>query len=136
MGWQEILLIIIAAIVVVGGGGLYAVPRLRRRGLPAPTRPAIERPPTRGHETRPGGVAAPERAPEGVATAPPAPAAPPPVETAPPTEAPPVEAAPPVLERPEPTAGRLVRLRARLSRSQGSLGKGLLALLSRDRLDD
>jgi fused signal recognition particle receptor len=36
---------------------------------------------------------------------------------------------------PEPTAGRLVRLRSRLSRSQNTLGKGLLALLSRDRLD-
>jgi fused signal recognition particle receptor len=39
------------------------------------------------------------------------------------------------LEVPEPTAGRLVRLRARLSRSQTTLGKGLLTLLSRDRLD-
>jgi fused signal recognition particle receptor len=43
--------------------------------------------------------------------------------------------APPELDRPEPAAGRLVRLRGRLSRSQG-LGKGLLALLSRDKLDD
>ncbi|MGH8967742.1 MAG: signal recognition particle receptor subunit alpha, partial [Actinomycetes bacterium] len=42
----------------------------------------------------------------------------------------------PTLERPESTAGRLVRLRQRLSRSQGGLGKGLLALLSRDRLDE
>jgi fused signal recognition particle receptor len=33
-------------------------------------------------------------------------------------------------------AGRLQRLRARLARSQSTLGKGLLALLSRDRLDD
>ena len=32
----------------------------------------------------------------------------------------------PVLETPEPTAGRLVRLRARLSRSQSLFGKGLL----------
>src|SRR5882724_3409594 len=45
-------------------------------------------------------------------------------------------AAEPVVETPEPTAGRLVRLRSRLSRSQSTLGKGLLALLSRDRLDD
>ncbi|MER7315829.1 signal recognition particle-docking protein FtsY [Streptomyces halstedii] len=42
----------------------------------------------------------------------------------------------PALEVPEPTAGRLVRLRARLARSQNSLGKGLLALLSRDNLDE
>ncbi|MFG2591730.1 signal recognition particle-docking protein FtsY [Streptomyces sp. NBC_01166] len=42
----------------------------------------------------------------------------------------------PELEVPEPTAGRLVRLRARLARSQNSLGKGLLTLLSRDNLDE
>ena len=39
------------------------------------------------------------------------------------------------LDRPEPTAGRLGRLRGRLARSQG-IGKGLLALLSRDKLDE
>ncbi|MCX4742823.1 signal recognition particle-docking protein FtsY [Streptomyces antibioticus] len=42
----------------------------------------------------------------------------------------------PEIEIPEPTAGRLVRLRARLSRSQNALGKGLLTLLSREHLDD
>ncbi|MET7370045.1 signal recognition particle-docking protein FtsY [Streptomyces sp. NPDC005566] len=42
----------------------------------------------------------------------------------------------PPLEVPEPTEGRLVRLRARLARSQNSLGKGLLTLLSRDNLDE
>ncbi|MCH1868661.1 signal recognition particle-docking protein FtsY [Nocardioides sp. CFH 31398] len=42
----------------------------------------------------------------------------------------------PEVERPEGAASRLVRLRQRLSRSQGGLGKGLLALLSRDRLDE
>ncbi|MGW0790952.1 signal recognition particle-docking protein FtsY [Streptomyces sp. NPDC002911] len=47
-----------------------------------------------------------------------------------------VEPEVPELEVPEPTAGRLVRLRARLARSQNSLGKGLLALLSRDNLDE
>ena len=68
--------------------------------------------------------------------------------TAPPAEAPPsgtdvetaapAEAAPeaPVLDQPESTASRLVRLRQRLSRSQGTLGRGLLALLSRDKLDE
>jgi fused signal recognition particle receptor len=40
------------------------------------------------------------------------------------------------LERPENAAGRLVRLRSRLAGSQGALGRGLLALLSRDRLDE
>jgi fused signal recognition particle receptor len=44
-----------------------------------------------------------------------------------------IEEAPlPTLERPESTAGRMVRLRARLASSQGPLGRGLLALLSRD----
>jgi len=42
----------------------------------------------------------------------------------------------PVLERPEPTAGRLVKLRGRLARSESALGRGLLGLLSRDRLDE
>ena len=42
----------------------------------------------------------------------------------------------PVLERPERPASRLVRLRQRLARSQGALGRGLLGLLSRDRLDE
>jgi fused signal recognition particle receptor len=41
-----------------------------------------------------------------------------------------------LIERPETPQGRLVRLRARLARSQGSLGLGLLAVLSRDKLDD
>jgi fused signal recognition particle receptor len=49
----------------------------------------------------------------------------------------PVETAPaPALEKPESASSRLVRLRQRLSGSQGGLGRGLLALLSRDRLDE
>ncbi len=58
----------------------------------------------------------------------------------PPVEAPeaPEEPQAPVttLERPEGTASRLVRLRQRLARSQGGLGRGLLMLLSRERLDE
>jgi len=73
------------------------------------------------------------------------PTAPTPPTTAPttvPPAAPPIApaqetAAPvPTLERPEGTASRLVRLRQRLAGSQGGLGRGLLALLSRDRLDE
>jgi fused signal recognition particle receptor len=42
----------------------------------------------------------------------------------------------PEVERPASTAGRLTRLRARLARSQTALGRGLLALLSRDTIDE
>ncbi|HKE63371.1 MAG TPA: signal recognition particle-docking protein FtsY [Micromonosporaceae bacterium] len=142
MGWQ-VFVPIIVGIVVLFGVVLAALPRTRRRPLRRPDDGT--RPPTREDATRPG-VRAPERAPERaekptapaptvppqVPAGPPAPPAPPeaPVEAPP---AVPVEIAP---EIPAPTAGRLVRLRSRLSRSQGALGKGLLALLSRDHLDD
>ena len=55
--------------------------------------------------------------------------------TAPP---PPVPEAPPVpeIEKPPPSAGRLVRLRSRLARSQGVFGTALLGLLSSGTLDD
>jgi fused signal recognition particle receptor len=65
-----------------------------------------------------------------------------PVPTRPPVteaaEAPELEEieAPAALEVPEPTAGRMLRLRARLARSQNILGRGLLAVLARDKLDD
>lgn len=68
--------------------------------------------------------------------APPAPPAPP-TDLAPAPE--PVLAPEPVapaLDKPEGTASRLVRLRQRLARSQGGLGRGLLSILSRDRLDE
>jgi fused signal recognition particle receptor len=40
------------------------------------------------------------------------------------------------VEVPEPAQGRMQRLRARLARSQSTLGKGLLALLSRGTIDE
>ncbi|MCW2544453.1 MAG: ftsY [Frankiales bacterium] len=40
------------------------------------------------------------------------------------------------LEVPDPTAGRLTRLRSRLARSQTTMGRGLFALLSRDTVDE
>ncbi|WP_125613490.1 signal recognition particle-docking protein FtsY [Specibacter cremeus] len=46
------------------------------------------------------------------------------------------EPAAPAVERPLPVEGRLVRLRARLAKSNNALGKGLLALLSRDTIDE
>jgi fused signal recognition particle receptor len=40
------------------------------------------------------------------------------------------------IDRRQDARGRLVRLRSRLARSQSTLGRGLLAILSRDRLDE
>lgn len=78
------------------------------------------RPTTRPADTRPAGPTAPTR--PGAPTAP----------------APEVVEAPaaPALETPEPVAGRLVRLRERLSRSGSPLGTRLLAVLSRDHLTE
>ncbi|WP_306203844.1 signal recognition particle-docking protein FtsY [Actinoplanes sp. RD1] len=106
--------LILLAVLIVGAVGLV-VPRFRRRELP---------PGEQG-----GGTTTLERPP----------VAPPVTEDSPPTVLPPPvveEPAGPVIETPEPTAGRLVRLRARLSRSQNVFGKGLLAVLSRDHLDE
>jgi fused signal recognition particle receptor len=56
---------------------------------------------------------------------------------APPGVLPPAEPAPDVVfETPPPSAGRLVRLRSRLARSQSSLGRGLLTVLARERLTE
>ncbi|WP_433721535.1 signal recognition particle-docking protein FtsY [Actinoplanes sp. CA-051413] len=103
--------LILLAVLVVGAIGLV-VPRRRRRELPPTGGSAtttLERPPT---------------APVEEPTLPPLP-----------DELPPLVQAP-TIEKPEPTAGRLVRLRARLSRSQNVFGKSLLSVLSRDHLDE
>jgi len=116
---MEILIVIIALVVVGVITGSFLLVRSRRGRMP-PARPA-ERP------GRPGGtgVAAPEQAATDTAapaagTVPQAPAAP----TAP------AEPAPP------PSAGRMVRLRGRLARSQSAFGSVLLGLLARDGIDE
>jgi fused signal recognition particle receptor len=115
-----IALIAVIAVILVGGTTGLVVTRRRRAELPAPKpAPELEEPkvgedaevprdtPTRTLED----TELPDAADQGTgATA--------------------------TLEKPESAQGRLVRLRARLARSQGSLGKGLLALLSRDTLDE
>jgi len=114
---EYVILIIVIAVLALGTGGwlLFVRPR-RGRTLEAP-RPQAPVPPApaTATETGPGSSEA------GSAAAPETPAA-----------------ATGVLEveRPPPSAGRLVRLRARLARSQSSVGSALLSLLSRDRLDD
>jgi fused signal recognition particle receptor len=102
-----LILVVATAILVLGGIAAASLVGSRRRGRRgAPSHP---RP-----DTGAGSVAAPQ------------------------VEAPDLEAPPeaPGLERPEPSAGRLVRLRSRLGRSQSTLGRGLLGLLSRDHLDE
>jgi fused signal recognition particle receptor len=113
--------LILLGVLIVGGVGLV-VPRVRRRNKVLPPLPADTiglQPPASTTTTLERPVEEDE-------------AAAPPVEALPPLP----EVLPPLIEQPEPTAGRLVRLRARLSRSQSVLGRGLLAVLSRDHLDE
>ncbi|HWA68119.1 MAG TPA: signal recognition particle-docking protein FtsY [Mycobacteriales bacterium] len=125
---------IVVAVLLVGAvlGLVLAPSRRRARGASLPPVP-------------PATIDAPApAAPVPPQPAPPAPASPPAPPTAPPAEqvveapppAAPPAAPPPTVEVPEPSAGRLVRLRGRLSGSQTTLGRGLLALLSRDAIDD
>ncbi|MFJ1796479.1 signal recognition particle-docking protein FtsY [Kitasatospora griseola] len=145
---EYVILAVVIAVVAIGAITGLVVSGKRRKELDRPSQtPTITAPPA---ADRPS---APTKPTEGAAepTAPPATAAPETVEAgaaetgtaAEPTAEQPVEEvrieeaeAAPAIEVPEPTAGRLVRLRSRLSRSQSTLGKGLLTLLSRDRLDE
>ena len=124
--------LILLVVLIAGAVGLV-VPRMRRRELPpssAAGTTTLERPPAAG--TRPGTVppVTDDELPPLIVQEPVRPGA----TVAPEVEQPPVEQ--PTVEQPEPTAGRLVRLRARLSRSQNIFGRGLLSVLSRDHLDD
>jgi fused signal recognition particle receptor len=113
---QPLIEIILAVVVLAGVGGAFFVRRTRggrsQVRLPAPeqVRRPLQTP-----------IAAP--APDGTS-----------VGTSIEPES--AEAEPSLTEAPEPAAGRLIRLRARLARSESTLGRGLLALLSRDTLDD
>jgi fused signal recognition particle receptor len=126
----EYLEIISGAIVVLAGGGAAVLVSRRRRSVPPPRQP--ERP-TPGVDYAPG-VGDDAEVPRDSATRT--------VESvdlpgdAVLVEEPPSAATAPAVEIPEPVAGRLARLRARLARSNSSLGQGLLALLSRDHLDE
>jgi fused signal recognition particle receptor len=117
---QLIILIAVVAIAGLSAGAGLVVTRRRPRPGPPPPAPTLGRP---GTETEERTDASPGEG--GVATAPP-------ILIPEPAPEPPA----PTLERPEQVQGRLVRLRARLARSNSALGKGLLELLSRDRLDE
>ena len=112
-----ILVVAVVALALVGGITAFVGSSRRKQRTPTGKVPPVVVPP----EERAGGtiLAEPE--------APPAEA---------PVEEPVAEPAAPTLEKPESTASRLVRLRQRLAGSQSGLGRGLLALLSRDRLDE
>lgn len=124
---EYVVAAVILFVVLVAGAVGLVVPRMRRRELPPTStgggtttleRPSAAEP---GVETPP--LVVPAEVDEGL---------PPLLER--PVEAPVQEK--PAVDRPEPTAGRLVRLRARLSRSQNVFGRGLLSVLSRDHLDE
>ncbi|MCX3058923.1 signal recognition particle-docking protein FtsY [Streptomyces beihaiensis] len=134
---EIVILAVVIAVVVIGALGGLVVGSRRKKQLPPPppsTPDITAAPPAEPHvgeeaetprdEARRTieevDLPVTEEAVEEVEEAPPAPAAP----------------AAPEVEVPAPTAGRMVRLRSRLSRSQNALGKGLLSLLSREHLDE
>jgi fused signal recognition particle receptor len=123
---EYLLIALVTAVVLVAAIAAFVVPRRRSRikEREAAPRPGVDYPPGVGDDATPpvqeerrgvADVALPE----------------PEVDQSAIDE---VIAAP--VERPEPAAGRLVRLRARLAQSQSTLGRGLLGLLSRERLDE
>jgi fused signal recognition particle receptor len=118
---QTLLEIIIPLVVVLGAGGAFFVRTTRRRSG-APHDP-VTRPVQVRRQARPvsTGSSAPASADTDAATEP---------------DSADSIVEPDLTETPEPAAGRLVRLRARLARSESTFGRGLLALLSRDTLDD
>jgi fused signal recognition particle receptor len=126
---EYIILIVVLAVLLVGiGGTLLLRPLVGRRrdrgqlGGGSTTGSGTDT----GADTGTAGAAAtgtkPEQAPSRGSTA-----------TAP---SPAPEKAKPSIEKPPPSAGRLVRLRSRLAQSQSGFGGALLNLLSRDHLDD
>ncbi len=130
---EIVILAVVIAVVVIGALGGLVVGSRRKKQLPPPppATPDITAPPAEPHvgdESETPRDEARRTIEEvdlpdgGTAT----------------VEEPPVveELEIPQIEVPEPTAGRLVRLRTRLSRSQNALGKGLLTLLSREHLDE
>ncbi|MEZ0494278.1 signal recognition particle-docking protein FtsY [Kineococcus sp. TBRC 1896] len=123
METAEIVVGLIAVIALAGVGALVGLVRPRRRRRSAPPRPGQQaglRDRREGEEPLPG-VGDDAEVPRDSATRT--------VEDVDLPEG-------PVLERPAPAGGRLVRLRERLARSNSALGQGLLALLSRDTLDE
>jgi fused signal recognition particle receptor len=109
---EYVILIVALVVVALAVGGTLLLRRPGRTLPPPPVEKPVEKPVERPVEVPVEEAGAPAKAP---------------VEEAPPA---------PEIEVPPPSAGRLVRLRARLARSQTGFGRTLLAVLSRDALDD
>jgi fused signal recognition particle receptor len=131
---METLYIILGIVLVValaGGGVLLAPRRRRRRGRQGQVSagPAGSVGTGTGTITRQASGATADTSAGEVA---------PPLEpaTAAPAAPAPAGQVAPELERPPPSAGRMVRLRGRLARSQTVFGSALLGLLSSGKLDD
>ncbi|MEU7830887.1 MULTISPECIES: signal recognition particle-docking protein FtsY [unclassified Nonomuraea] len=114
------VIVIVVVVALLAAGGLFLLFRPGGKGAPPVEPPQMPQAPTLP-EQRPAPSA--EEGEGGGATT-----------TLPPPAQPAVVT--PEIEVPPPSAGRMVRLRSRLARSQSTLGRGLLELLSRDRLDD
>ncbi|GAA2476674.1 signal recognition particle-docking protein FtsY [Terrabacter carboxydivorans] len=126
---DTVLIYVIIGVAIVLGAVGYGVSLLRGRGRTLerqapPARPGL---PAEDLDRRP------PAGPTDTVEAPEAPGAPAEVQVEEPTAP---TAPEPTLERPESARGRLQRLRARLARSNSSIGQGLLALLSRGKLDE
>ncbi|MER0240943.1 signal recognition particle-docking protein FtsY [Streptomyces sp. HSW2009] len=127
---EIVILAVVIAVVALGAISGLVVSSRKKKPLPPapPSSPSVTAPPAEPHvgeeaETprdEPRRTIEEVDLPAATATEPAAPAAPP----------------APELDVPAPRAGRRGRRRARLSRSQNSLGKGLLTLLSREHLDE
>jgi fused signal recognition particle receptor len=120
-----IIVIAVVAVLLLGVGGTVL---LRPRGMHGVRRSRVRELDLTGPLPKASDTASGTGASGGTATA----TAPSPTIDAPTAPAPAV----PALEKPPPSAGRMVRLRSRLARSQSGFGGALLSLLSRDRLDD